>query len=289
MLSEEVLRLLAVLDETQRPLFATAIYTGLRKGELLGLRKRDVDLEARLLTVARSDGRDTTKGARAEVVAINAELLPYLETAIAASPSELVFPRADGSMMREDTRLVGVLRRAMGRAGLVTGYSHVCRKKGCSHREEVADPGLRHCPEHGAKFWPKANVRKIRFHDMRHTTGSLLTMAGANPASVQSILRHKDPRTTEIYKHLSPGYLRAEVDRLQFNPPSTSATTAPAGERIAANSAPFAAPVLQAFETGTAKGLKPSGNPNDLRPFSQCAIVDSNHWPSASETDALSS
>src|SRR5260370_30885172 len=44
-----------------RSLFATAIYTGLRKGELLGLRKSDVDLRSRLLTVSRSYDRDTTK------------------------------------------------------------------------------------------------------------------------------------------------------------------------------------------------------------------------------------
>ncbi len=39
-------------------------------------------------------------------------------------------------------------------------------------------------------------------------------MSGANPASVQRILRHRDPKTTtEIYGHLSPGYLKAEVNR----------------------------------------------------------------------------
>ena len=41
--------------------------------------------------------------------------------------------------------------------------------------------------------------------------------SGANPAAVQRILRHSDPRiTTEVYGHLAPGYLRAEVDRLKF-------------------------------------------------------------------------
>jgi hypothetical protein len=41
-----------------------------------------------------------------------------------------------------------------------------------------------------------------------------------NPAAVQRILRHQDPRiTTEIYGHLAPGYLRDEVDRLRFHAP----------------------------------------------------------------------
>jgi integrase len=65
------------------------------------------------------------------------------------------------------------------------------------------------------KLWLKALVRPIRFHDLRHTTASLLLMAGANPASVQQILRHSDQRLmTEVYGHLVPDYLSAETDRL---------------------------------------------------------------------------
>jgi hypothetical protein len=42
-------------------------------------------------------------------------------------------------------------------------------------------------------------------------------MSGADLAAVQRILRHSDPKlTTEIYAHLAPEYLRAEVDRLSF-------------------------------------------------------------------------
>jgi hypothetical protein len=75
----------------------------------------------------------------------------------------------------------------------------------------------RRCPRHGHLLWPKAQVRPIRFHDLRHTTASLLMMAGANPAAAQRILRHADPRiTTEVYGHLAPNYLREEIDRLRF-------------------------------------------------------------------------
>ena len=78
----------------------------------------------------------------------------------------------------------------------------------------------------------------IRFHDLRHTTGSLLMMAGANPAAVQRILRHSAPRiTTEVYGHLAPGYLRAEIDRLR----ATS---------LEAAHSPLAALVLQGRERG---------------------------------------
>jgi hypothetical protein len=78
-------------------------------------------------------------------------------------------------------------------------------------------------------------------------------MAGANPAAVQRILRHRDPRiTTEVYGHLAPGYLQSEVDRLQFGArvPDAVAADEIAEQRLAANaeSDPFAAPVLQSLD-----------------------------------------
>jgi integrase len=242
--AHEVAPVLRALPDHWRSLFATAIYTGLRKGELIGLRKVDVDLTARLLTVGRSYDHATTKGGRAEVVPIAAELVPYLRAAIHGSPSELVFPRPDGSMMSEGVQLQNVLRRALRRAGIVTGYLHVCRKKDCGHREAAPDDALRRCPKDNRRLWVVAESRPIRFHALRHTTASLMMMAGANPASVQKVMRHRDPRLTMgTYGHLAPDYLRAEVDRLVFG----DAGAVPRDrEAVAATaSAPFVTPLLQ--------------------------------------------
>ena len=96
---DEIAPVLAQLEPIWKRLFATALYTGMRKGELLGLRKEDVDLSARLITIRRSHTRDTTKAGHADAVPIAAELVPFVEAAIAASPSNLVFPRSDGRMM----------------------------------------------------------------------------------------------------------------------------------------------------------------------------------------------
>jgi len=218
---EEVAPLLVALDEAWRPLFATAIYTGLRKGELLALRKADLDLRGRRLLVSRTNTRDTTKGGKPGSVPLCAEVAPYLEAAVAMSPSELLFPGADGRPMRADVKLHGVLRRAMGRAGLATGYEHRCRRKGCGYREEAPDGALRRCPNHdrelGPKLWPVPRVRPLRFHDLRHTTASLLVSAGVPIMAVSRILRHSDIRvTSDVYSHLAPEYLTAEVDRLKL-------------------------------------------------------------------------
>jgi len=47
-------------------------------------------------------------------------------------------------------------------------------------------------PRHDHNLWVMAVVRPIRFHDLRHTTGSLLTMRGANTGFVQRIMRHSE-------------------------------------------------------------------------------------------------
>jgi hypothetical protein len=46
------------------------------------------------------------------------------------------FPHADGTMRDEIWQPEDVLRRALKRAGIVTGYSHVCRRKGCRYSED---------------------------------------------------------------------------------------------------------------------------------------------------------
>src|SRR5262249_22651645 len=110
--------------------------------------------------------------------------------------------------------------------------------------EKAQDADLRRCPLDGRKLWPKPEVRAVRFHDTRHTTASLLTVFGANPAATQRIMRHRDPKLTmEVYGHLAPDYLRAEVDRLVFGvkpsevPPrpmlmAVNSKTGPSGARV---------------------------------------------------------
>ena len=67
------------------------------------------------------------------------------------------------------------------------------------------------------RLWPKARVRHVRFHDLRHTYGSVLVMLGANLVSVQRLLGHSDPKITERrYTHFSPDFMAAEVNRLRF-------------------------------------------------------------------------
>ncbi len=113
---------MAALTPAWRPLFATAFFLGLRRGELLALQKEDIDLREWTINVRRSGSADVTKGGDDGTVPVPEPLRPYLDAAIKLSPSKWVFPAADGTQRAPDTNLKAVLRRALGRAGIVEGY-----------------------------------------------------------------------------------------------------------------------------------------------------------------------
>jgi integrase len=95
---EEVFPFFAALSPDQRPVFAAAIFTGFRKGELCGLRKDDVDLTRRLLIARRSYDRPFPKSKRQRVVAIPEEFVPFIQRALKATRSPWLFPDETGAM-----------------------------------------------------------------------------------------------------------------------------------------------------------------------------------------------
>jgi integrase len=212
----EVPKVLAEVPLEWRPLFSTAIYTGMRKGELFGLLKSDVDLKARTINVARSYERPTTKGGHADVLPIADPLLPFLEFAMKASPCALMFPRKDGLMRTQDADPQKVLRTALARAGIVEGYEHICRRckaRGQPCAQRHADAERRKCPTCQMVLWPRAIPRAMRFQDLRHSAATLLLRSGVDPHRVQRVMRHRDVKlTTGTYAHLIVEDLRAAVN-----------------------------------------------------------------------------
>jgi hypothetical protein len=183
--------------------------------------KEDVYLRDWTITVRRSNDADVTKGGDDGTVPIPEPLRPYLDAAIKLSPSKWVFPAADGKQRAADTNLKAVLRRALGRAGIVDGYEHRCRKPGCGHVELATEDANRRCPKDDRALWIRPLPRKgIVFHSLRHTTATLLARAKVHPSVAQKILRHANIETTlAIYTHLDGiEDMRAAVAKLDFGP-----------------------------------------------------------------------
>ena len=150
------------------PFFLTALRTGLRLGELIALRARDVQLDgAGMIDVRRSVHRGLEgppKSGRARQVPLTPSLKAVLSLRLEGlSVDGLVFPGPQG--------------------GFVT-------------RDQIKHP-----------FWRAtagAGLERIRFHDLRHSFASQLVSAGKPLPAVQQLLGHADLRTTMRYAHLVP-------------------------------------------------------------------------------------
>jgi len=162
---------------------ALGLYSGLRRGEIFGLRWQDVDVDAARLTVARSY-----------------KLLPK-----ANKPRHLPLPAALAALLREwrplcpetaERLICPVFNRGrwgMSAASLKGRHSlqALFRSAGC------AAP---------ARPW----------HALRHTYASHYVMAGGNIMVLRQLLGHSSVETTQIYAHLAPDYLALEANRVRY-------------------------------------------------------------------------
>ena len=238
---------------------ATGLYAGLREGEIFGLQKEDVDLDAGILMVWRSWEAARTKDGKALPVPIADQLRPRVAAAL-QSPGPFLFPRRDGSMHPSNLRLGRMLRAAIARAGLIEGWLHRCRAPGCGH--EVQSPKAAppdRCPRCGKPtVWAKAIPRHVTFHGTRHSFGTAV-VRGAGTAVAQKALRHSDVRLTiHTYGHLDDRDLREGIARAfgsaAAGPPSRTPSaselrTGTAGELPARSADVFGPQKADAFGT----------------------------------------
>jgi integrase len=156
-------------------LYLTAALTGLRMGELLALRWRDVDFSAqsvRVLANYTSGRLGTPKSGHGRVVPLVEEAAQALARLGARKrwngPDDLVFVGRGGEYL-DGSALRRRFKRARDAAGL----------------------------------------RPLRFHDLRHTFGSV-AIRTADPRELQEWMGHSDFSTTQLYMHYKP---RADAAR----------------------------------------------------------------------------
>ncbi len=186
---EEAAALLAALDAMDRPVWATAFYAGLRRGELQALRACDIDLEANLIAVER--GWDQVEGvidpkslAGQRTVPLLAVLRDYLGEHLCRSgrsKEDLVFGRTP---------------RQAFYASTVDGRAKRAWKAANDQGRESAEAG----------DYEPVLLQPITLHECRHTFASLLIDSGANAKAIQEFMGHSKIQTTfDVYGHLLPG------------------------------------------------------------------------------------
>jgi integrase len=169
--ADESRALVAAADNALRPLLVCALLTGMRRGELVGLRWRSVDFVRSEITIQ----PETAKTGKARVIPMAADLRAELETLKAGRP----FPKLDGTdpvFAFPDGRTVTVdLLRKLFDAAL----------KGCS-----AIPGEK--------------KPKVTFHCLRHTAASLMVQDGMSIFDVAKISRSLHPGHDDAVRPFRP-------------------------------------------------------------------------------------
>jgi integrase len=166
--------------------------SGLRRGEIAGLRWSDVDFDAKTLTVM--NNRVDAGGA-------------VCETDPKTATSRRTLPLPD--------RLVTVLKSAkirQTRERLALGYGHwnyvVCNEIGEPYSPQVLSRGWH-------KACKRAGVREIKLHAARHTCATLMHLSGVPLVTIAAWIGHSDATLTmRLYAHSQADALKAAGDVL---------------------------------------------------------------------------
>jgi len=169
-------------DYQDAEIVRVAAYAGLRRGELLALRWRDVDFAGSALTIARAMSagvESSTKSGRVRRVPLADQTAVALDRMRQrehfTSPEDFVFCNPFGRPLDGSA-----LRRRYRRAQIAAG------------------------------------VRPLRFHDLRHTFGSLLAVGGVDVVTIQKAMGHSALATTSRYLHARPASEQAEAFTAAF-------------------------------------------------------------------------
>jgi len=164
---KEAAELLTALEPGDRPLWATALFAGLRRGELVALRWEDVDLATGLIRVCR--GWDAIEG----------EISPKT----AKGKRNVPVPAALRDYLVE---------HRMNRAGEGVVFGTLTE--------------VRRAAERARGRWRDSGLEALTLHEARHTYASLMIAAGVNAKVLSTFMGHANIAITlDLYGHLLPG------------------------------------------------------------------------------------
>jgi len=171
-------------------LYAVAVTTGLRQGELLGLRWQDVDLKAGTLAVRQILQEDNPTGK-----------ISFAEPKSAKSRRRVDLPQIAITALTEH-------RKKQFKKGRHTGLVFTDSEGNPIRKSNLTRRSFK-------PILKAANLPDIRFHDLRHTAATLLLAAGVHPKVVQERLGHASiVLTLDTYSHVLPSMQKEATEKL---------------------------------------------------------------------------
>lgn len=185
---EETQRLLeAVRGDRLEALYVLAATTGMRQGELLALKWRDIDLESARLSVRRTVTKDGGKLLLGEPKTKKSRrTIALTDGAVNALRQHITRQMEEMEILGDDYRDEGLVFTS--EVGTLINPTNLRRRS-------------------LAKLLKRAKLPKsVRFHDLRHTCATLLFTSGVHPKHVQELLGHAGIAITlDTYSHVIPG------------------------------------------------------------------------------------
>jgi integrase len=177
-------------------LYVLAIHTGMRQGELLGLKWENVDLAANAIRV-----RHTLLRTKGRVILGEPKTKKSRRTVHLTGP-------ASRALEEHLERQLKVMER----------LGDLYRDQGLVFTTEVGTPinpsNLR--KRSFAPLLQKASLPHLRFHDLRHTCATLLLSKNIHPKYVQELLGHATVSITlDTYSHVLPGMGNQVADAME--------------------------------------------------------------------------
>ncbi|MFI5911583.1 tyrosine-type recombinase/integrase [Dactylosporangium sp. NPDC051541] len=175
-------------------LYIVAATMGLRRGELLGLRWEDIDLDNGTITIEMTVQRAGGK-------------LHIQDTKTESSESVLPLPEITRKTLQQHQDM-----QAKERVELAEAW----KDHGLVFPSEVGTPmEPRNLARHFAGLRERAGITDVRLHDFRHTVVTVLMELGVPPHIVQAIARHSDVKLTlKIYAHSNLAEMRKALDKI---------------------------------------------------------------------------
>ncbi|MEU8293480.1 site-specific integrase [Streptomyces pseudogriseolus] len=176
-------------------LFELALHTGLRKGELLGLRWEDLDLDRGTAAVRRTLQRTSTGG------------LTTLPAKTRASERRIAVPTRCLQSLKHHHEQQQREREAAGTTWQHNGHVFT------TLQGRPIDPT--NLTRTFTTLLSKAGLRRIRFHDLRHSTATLLLEQGVELVVIKELLGHAHIGVTAtVYAHVRLRLQRDAIDTL---------------------------------------------------------------------------